>query len=154
MFNKRNGSTILEVLIATIVVGTILTAVAATLTSSVKNSSEAEYRKVATRLAQEGLEIFRKEKYIRTWTNFKTIPDVGTNWQCMSTAVVNSGSTPAAVTGCTAITTSNPPASFYRGYQKVTNADGSVEIRLRVSWRDGANTRNVDLEQTFREVVN
>lgn len=153
--SSRKGSTILEVLVATLVVGTMLTAIAASLTHSIKNSAEAEYRKVATRLAQESLEIFRKEKYIRTWTAFKALtPDVGPSWQCMSTDALNFGGVQATLTNCGAIAWSNPSSSFYRGYQKQTNEDDSVNIAIRVSWKDGAQVRSVDLEQTFREVVN
>ncbi len=152
---RRTGSTILEVLVATLVVGTMLTAIAASLTHSIKNSAEAEYRKVATRLAQESLEIFRKEKYIRTWSAFKALTlDVGPSWQCMSTDELNFGVVQATLTNCGAISWSNPPSSFYRGYQKQTNGDDSITIAIRVSWKDGAQVRSVDLEQTFREVVN
>ncbi len=156
MLNKRQGSTILEVLIATLVVGTILTAVAASLTSSIKNSSEAEYRKIATRLAQEGLEIVRKEKYIKTWTDFKSstsnIPALDSAWQCMSTESLAYSLPKPNITACPAITLSTPPTSFYRGIQLSIFGEG-VKVRVRVAWKDGPYTRDVVLDQTFREVV-
>lgn len=156
MLNKRQGSTILEVLIATLVVGTVLTAVAASLTNSIKNSSEAEYRKIATRLAQEGLEIVRKEKYIKTWTSFKNdtshIPAIDSAWQCMDTESLAYTLPKVNITTCPPITLSNPPTSFYRGIQLSILGEG-VKVRVRVGWKDGSNTRDVVLEQTFREVV-
>lgn len=155
MLNKRQGSTILEVLIATLVVGTVLTAVAASLTNSIKNSSEAEYRKIATRLAQEGLEIVRKEKYIHTWIDFKDIVDLippNGVWQCMNTESLAYSLPKANITDCTPIPLSTPPTSFYRGIQQTTTSD-SVKVKIRVAWKDGDKTRDVVLEQTFREVV-
>jgi len=66
----NQGSSLIEVLIATFIVGTILTAVAAGLTYSVKLNIASKQRSVATRLTQEGMEIFKRERVILGWDAF------------------------------------------------------------------------------------
>ena len=62
VFKQQTGSTLIELIIAVMVVGLVITAVANTATHSVKNSGEARYKQVATALGQEAIEFIRGEK--------------------------------------------------------------------------------------------
>lgn len=52
----QSGQTVIEVLIATGVVSLVMTALMATMTLSLQNSSQAKYRSLATKLGQEGID--------------------------------------------------------------------------------------------------
>ncbi len=158
---KQTGSTILEVIVAAFIVGTVLTGIASLLSNSVKNTTEAENRKVATRLAQDAMELYRKEKYMRTWAYFTDtakIPEVsGTNWYCIPGGVIGINAsyqkiTNGDITGCAAITIDSSSTSFYRAAQKNT-ASGVSEVTVKVSWKDGTAVRSVDVQQNFKEVA-
>ncbi|MBW7955914.1 hypothetical protein H3C66_04235 [Patescibacteria group bacterium] len=67
---KRLGQTIVEVIIATGVVGLVMTAVVAVVTVSVRNASRAKAKALGTKYTQEGIEYFRAQKNLMGWESF------------------------------------------------------------------------------------
>lgn len=80
----QGGSSLIEIIIATAVVGGVLTAVAMALTFSIKSTAEANYRSVATNKAQEAMEVFRREKTLLGWDNFYSV-NSGFGTICLNT---------------------------------------------------------------------
>ncbi|MFH2022241.1 MAG: type II secretion system protein [Patescibacteria group bacterium] len=66
------GSTLIELVIAIMVAGVILVAVAIGIMSSIQQTASARYREIGTTLAQEGIEVFYKERAKLGWQNFVT----------------------------------------------------------------------------------
>lgn len=67
---KASGSSVIEILIATLVVGTVLTSLAFLMSMNIKNNAEAELRKQASVYAQNGVELVRNIKATSTWEKF------------------------------------------------------------------------------------
>ena len=148
------GSTLIEVLIATVVVGLIVTAIASTLTQSLKNNSEAQYRQVATRLAQDGLELFAQYKATSTWGVFSGTPSITSAGKkhCLDqTTVAALASAQEKLTGeaCSTVAVPGVNTNFQRSFIKSAAGASGVKIQVKVSWTDGTATRDVDLQQTF-----
>jgi Tfp pilus assembly protein PilV len=85
---RQLGQTIVEVLIATAVVGTVLTAVAGALTFSVKNTAQARYRALAASQAQDAVEVFRRERALLGWESFQA--EINPGVYCYNTLPTNS----------------------------------------------------------------
>ena len=115
--NRRHGSTIIEVLIATTLVGFALTGLAMLMTTNVKNSAEADYREAAAGIAQDTMEKIRQRKTTVAWSVFKSDP-------------YNSASTPE----CNAISAPNVITKYNTNfYVTCTNpAAGTDEIAITV----------------------
>jgi len=68
--HKQAGFSMIEVLMALVVVGLVLTAVAGMITNSVKARADARYRQIANEIAQDVIEKCRYEQATRTWEDF------------------------------------------------------------------------------------
>ncbi len=165
------GNTIIEALIAIAVVGVVLTGMSLTMTNSIKNGSEALYREIASRYAQEVVETLKKDKVTRSWDTFSTSPAdnasdtkaycVPANFSSILNGVTNTLvtvvdiSTATAVTGCPAKVSPDPSMTFYRTITKrpnSTDATGkSKNYTIRVYWNVdvAGQERSVVVEQTF-----
>lgn len=161
---KSSGNTIIEILVATVVVGVILTALAGSMTNTIQNSAEAQYRETATRLAQDAMEVFRKDKNTESWTTFAATPaDTPTDdssgggkkrVRCIPTSftvntqVASSEINHSQISGCAAQLLNN--MNYYRAVSKVTSGS-SVKIVVYVYWNVGVlgKERFTSVEQTF-----
>jgi type II secretory pathway pseudopilin PulG len=146
------GQTLVEILIATAVVAVVLTAIATSLSFTVKNSAEARYRAVASSLAQEAVEVFRRERSVQGWEAFYAgLPASAT--YCFNTLptspVVFTQGTGAC--GTTYFSPSGTAVSFKReaSLQKGAN---QVTITVVVSWEDTADWNDVTVTETLREI--
>lgn len=160
--NFRRGNTVIEVLIATVVVALVLTAVAATITTSIQNSAEAENRAMALRLAQDSIEIFKNDKAGMPWDDFVKLPGNSSAdgvWcypngiKSIKTGSWTSIGTISAITGsCGSTTVTGNNMTFNRAVAKTVSASPAYEtITVYVYWNIGVagKTRNVQLQQTF-----
>src|SRR3990167_4923802 len=68
--NSQRGSSLIEIVVATGVMALVLTAILSGLTLSLKTNAESEYRSHAVKRAQEGLEVFRRERTLLGWDIF------------------------------------------------------------------------------------
>ncbi len=140
------GSTLVELLIAMMIVGTIVTAVAAGVTSSVKNNAEARYREVATNLGQEVLEVMRKERSQLGWVHFYQALS-GTQY-CVPAGVRD-------VTGFlsgSSCTVTEANTTFSRILSITKTGGNELSATVTVTWvRSPGNTSQITLTQEFRE---
>lgn len=150
--NSQSGQTIIEVLIATLVVGMVLTAVAATLTVSVKNTAQSRYQEVARARAQSGLELFRRERNKLGWQTFQaslvsgtycinTLPDSSMAFDALSPGACGNG---VAVIG----------TDFTRDATVTVVSNDEVKVDVLVKWIDGVLNKEVKLTQVFRRYEN
>lgn len=147
------GQSIIEVLIAAGVVGTILTAVAATLTYSVKNSAENKYRSVATTKAQEAVEVFRRERSFLGWETFVDALGGGGVY-CLNTLPVTSTEFSSLTPGeCTA-GLAEGGTEFTREAIITFPTASSVRIVSQVSWYDSDQERMVTVTQELFQSSN
>lgn len=68
--HKQAGFSMIEVLMALVVVGLVLTAVASMITNSMETRADARYRQVANEIAQKFIEQCRREQAIMKWSDF------------------------------------------------------------------------------------
>lgn len=68
--HKKDGFSMIEVLMALVVVGLVLTAVAGMITNSTKARADARYRQVANEIAQDFIEKCRQEQALNKWSDF------------------------------------------------------------------------------------
>jgi len=150
----QTGSTIIEVLIATVVVGLVLTSVAALLTVSVKNTAQLRYRSQATTAAQSALEVFRRERGNLGWEAFYTAIQDGT--YCLNNLPANSTAFVGMPRGTCNTTFELLNTSFKRQalVAKTDNPDGTQQVRvdMTMSWFDGVRPQQVTLSQIFKRV--
>lgn len=142
MKKKRNkkGSTIIELLISLVIVGLVVTAVAASATYSIKNTGEAKYRQFAANLAQQVVESARVEKNDIGFPNFKNL--VGTGSFCFDT--INFSSMSAAPCGVTEVISAGG-IDFTR-WVVFSNPDAdTIQIEVNVEWDDSGNSRSVQV---------
>ena len=145
---SSTGSTLIELLIATMIVGTIVTAVAAGVTNSVKNNAESRYREIATVLAQQAMEVMRSERSNLGWANFYDQLSDGT--YCAPTGMDELSDLSGNMAACT-ITESNYDFTRQVVLTKTNGADPAVMVEITVSWerRAGAYS-DVKVTQTFK----
>lgn len=148
----QQGSTLIEVLVAIVLVGLVVTGIMLSITYSVKNSSEARYREVATELAQGGMEIVKLRREVDPWSTFYGYASNSTpRFLCWS------GTALTVTTACTGggIITNN--GRVYTRYVVLSRAAGppqSVKATVTVEWNSDSNAlMNVELTQEFKERV-
>lgn len=87
LFHRQTGSTLIEILVAMVLVATILTALAAMMSMSMKVSEANEMEQLAQLKAQEALEYLRKERLVRGWGTFYS--SLAAEDYCLSTLPAN-----------------------------------------------------------------
>lgn len=143
------GGSIIEILVALAVVGLVLTAITFSLSFSVKNSAQAEYRQIATRYAQEYIEILRLERSRLGWSDFSRDLD-GANNHCFASNQNPDLTALATGTNCD-VAHANPPITFNRTFAGEL-VDDEANVTVTVTWDDGGQPRSVTVQQRFREI--
>lgn len=153
---SQAGQSIVEVLVATAVVGVVITAIASGLTLSVKNTAEAKYKTLATTMAQQALEVYRRERVVQGWESFRDALGAGGTY-CLNTLPTNSTAFVNLATGACTQDVVIAGTGFRRSAEVVpSNLDADPEpeqlqVTITMSWRDGARQRSVNIEQAFRQ---
>ncbi len=146
MIINNRGNTIIEVLIATLVIGTVMTAIAIGMTYSIKNTSEAQYREVATTLASEPIEVLRYLRASTNWSAFSASLSQGT-FYINETVFTDTTDLTASITPVTL----NNMQYFRKVIITKNPADpNKITVQSVVEWsRNGTITSDVTLEQNF-----
>lgn len=159
LHKNNTGSSLIEVLVAVLVVGLVVTGVMMSITYSVKNSAEAQYRETASQLAQDGMELVKLRRDVQQWFDFVGVADG--NYCLGDPSGFNSVTVPLIFSAankevnpsddCTAFTVQN--VTYQRYVEIVVAADDSnVKATVVVEWDSGSNdSRDVRITQTFRE---
>jgi len=144
----EGGSTLIEVLIATLVVGLILTAVASVMTISVKNTAQLRYQASATSRSQTALESFRRERDFLGWEAFAQKLQTGTycvNIPPLTSAQFISLPSNACTGGVVEI------GSEFRTEAEVAQSTDQIRVEMVTRWTDGVRAREERLTQIFRK---
>lgn len=144
----QRGSTIIELLIATMVVALVVTAVAAGMTVSIKNQAEAHYREVATTLGQDALDVFRKERGLLGFANFRGSL-INNQRYCVPSNALDLGD---LTLGAPCPKNIDVSGQDFAREAHVTFAPGIVRVVVTVSWfKTNSSDRTVELIQEFTE---
>lgn len=142
------GSTLIELLIATMIVGTVVTAIAAGVSNSVKNNAESRYREIATVLAQQGMETLRSERGNLGWVTFHDTITPGTF--CIPAGMSSLSELSVNPSSCI-VTESNLDFNRSVELSKTSGVDPEVSAIITVSWeRKSGVTSEVMITQTFK----
>lgn len=148
MFSVQ-GSTLIELLVAVMVVGLIVTAVAITVTNSIKNTGEARFKQVATSLGQEVIEFVRSEKNRIGVENLKNT--LAANTYCFNTLPADLSVSPASG-ACGSATFPMAGVDFKREAVVTISSNPTViTLVVTVYWNDGATVKSVELEQRLQQ---
>lgn len=152
--NFSKGSSLIEIIIATAVVGGILTAVATALTFSIKSTAEANYRSVATTEAQKAMEVFRRERTLLGWSDFYTAVN-GDSYYCFNT-LPSAGALAGVSQGrCNtnySLAVAGVGTNFKRDIEISTGSD-LVTVTVIVAWKNPNNLardHEVEITQEIR----
>lgn len=147
--SKNQGQSIIEVLIVILVVGTVLTALAAGLTMSIKNTTQSKQRSLATSFAQESLEVFHRERSVSGWSSFHGALNSGT--YCFNQLPVDSTEFELLSPGACPVGDHIAGTNFKRE-ATVTVGPDEVTVVSTVSWFDGDTEKQVSVQQGYREI--
>lgn len=149
---NRRGSSLIELLIAVMIVGSIVTATAIAMTYTLKNSAETRYRDSAVNLAQDGVELFRREREVRGWDNFFSWIPSGSSLMCIKGAEPVVGPFVPCATGDT-FTVSNTTYKREARITKSTTAPNiNVKVEVIVTWNIGSSDeRQVTVTQILKD---
>ncbi len=144
------GGSLIEVLVATMVVAVSLVAISIIMMYSVQRTAQARYEEIAKSLAQDAIETFHKERAYTGWNAFYNRFDGGGAF-CVNTAT----QTITAKSGsCAGITQAG--MTFNREVT-MTLTGGALRAVAVVEWTSGLGggvdtTRDVTLTQDFRKL--
>lgn len=143
------GQSFVEVLIVMVVVATVLTAIAAGLSFSAKNTAENQRNAVAINLAQETLEVFHRERNLLGWGSFQGAISSGT--YCFDTLPSTSTEFAALTDGACGANEFVSGTNFTREATVTVSAD-EVAVISTVTWMDGEREREVTVNQNFQDI--
>lgn len=127
---KKNGQSMLELLIALGIGVLVILALVQSMVLSMKNSEFAKNQNLATRYSQEAIEKIRSERDKLGWNDFFT------NYKDTSQCIGASSWSPKPVGGCS----QNTGSIFIReaSFQKIN--DNQLDITVITSWTDTSGT--------------
>lgn len=146
-FRQNRGASLIEIIVATAIVGTVLTAIAASMSMSLRNSSRGQAKVLASDLAQEVLELYRRERKSQGWGNFLTDLSAGT--YCFDTLPTTTSEFSTLSAGECGATEYVLGTRFIREAVVTPGAD-SVLVIVLVEWQDGDETQSISVQQTYR----
>ncbi len=141
----HSGQTMIEILIATAVVALVMTALMLGMTLSIKNTSQARYKTIATQLAQQGMEVFRRERAINGFEVFAS--KLPSQVYCLNQDLPQNLD---EFSGGTCQEIPSKGITFIRE-AAVTRPGDALRVVVTVSWEDSGVTRQVELVQEFAE---
>ncbi len=149
-WSNSSGSSLIEVLVATMVVAVSLVAISIVLMYSVQRTAQARYEEIAKSLAQDGIETFHKERAFTGWSAFYNRFNGGGTF-CVDTTTqtitTKSGSCPGI----------DQAGTTFNREVTATLTAGAIRVISQVTWVSGlgggaSTTRDVTLTQDFRKL--
>lgn len=153
---RQRGATIIEILIATGVVGLVMTSAVATITVSLNATSIAKNKLTATKYNQEGVEYFRTQRNILGWETFVSLLNSPT--YCLATlpAIDQGGIANLPARSCNASEFVDPQNVFQRNAQITQSSSGGeniVTISVAVTWSEGGRPQTSRATAELRNSV-
>lgn len=141
-FIRDKGSTIIELLVITSILGLVLTALVIALTYNIRSNAEVAYRETATSLNQQALEVFMKERVALGWDVYWSRLGNSGATHCINKpfSAVESGF--ASVGKCNNSTFVVDKVEYQR--EVVINKDSNNMITFEVTtyWNIGSSTKS------------
>ncbi len=166
---SSTGFSLIEILFATLVVAMTLTAIATSLSYSIKINNQSNYRSAAIDKAREGLDFFKRERVTLGWNTFhaeltdESGPNYVTETYCLPT-IPDPSSLPGYVafdsmgTGACSdydLTIEGIAEDFKRDIEVEIDPDtlsNKLTITVTVSWMgDKGTDHTVELSQDFHQ---
>jgi len=149
MKKAQLGFSMIEILVASLVVGLVLTAISSALIASTHNLAQARYEAAASKEAKKAMEVFVREKVLLGWTRFADAADTAATY-CLNTLPLTSADFRVMSEGTCLTETYEVAGEAFRrevGVQVVSGDE--IKVTVTVSWQDGARDREAVLEQNF-----
>lgn len=143
-FKHQLGQTLIEVLIATAVVGLVITAVAAGLTYSIKSTSNSQYRTQATEEVQEVVEFLRRERTQAGWESF--VEQLPSGEYCVNELPSDEDGLPGLVAGACSTQIVKLGTEWSRQLTVNTSNAFSFQYYITITWKDGDQTRELQVD--------
>ncbi len=141
------GQTIVEIIIATGVVGLVMTAVVAVVSVSLRNAARAKAKALGTKYTQEGVEYFRAQRNLMGWESFLAQIQQGgsSSTYCLATLpyTQNGGLASVPNRACLSSEFVDTGSIYQRKADvTVTNVSGQdmITITVSVTWPDSGRT--------------
>src|SRR5258708_7156731 len=139
------GTTLIEILIATAILGLVMTSIVAIITLSIKDAAEAKEKAVAVKYGQEGMEFFRRERQNLGWESYvKTLQDdgAGSISYCLPTIPADDAGFAALTPGACSTANANQYVDSRQIFQRqadivVTNNGGVLSASVNVTIKIG-----------------
>jgi type II secretory pathway pseudopilin PulG len=138
------GQTLIEVLIATAVVGLVITAVAAGMTYSIKSTSNSQYRTLATEESQQVIEFLRRERSQIGWESF--VEQLPSGQYCVNELPNDADGLDGLVLGACSQKIIKLGTEWDRQLTVTTSNATSFEYYVTITWKDGDQTREVQVD--------
>lgn len=144
----NSGETIIEIIIATAVVTLVMTAVMSGMTFSIKNTAQSKYKTLGTKLAQDGLEVFRRERDLMGWSTFYNSLNNGV--YCFAILPENLSEFSAGDCDSTEVVlVANNEFVRQANVQKDFSGSDTLKATVTVSWGDGNQDHQTVVAQEF-----
>lgn len=153
--NNQQGQSLIEVTIAAFGLVVVLVAVVSGILMSVRSSTFSNEQSVATKYAQQGVELFRRFHGELGWDGFYNtiladgsgvitycLPNVDTVTTATTFRAMTNGacSTSAFITG----------TRFTRQVTAQITSNDSITVVVTVTWPQGSDTQTAEITQIFR----
>jgi type II secretory pathway pseudopilin PulG len=153
MKKKNQGSTLIEIIVATGIVALVMTSVVAVVTVSVRNSAQAKAKGIATKYSQEAMEFFRRQRTQLGWESFvKVFQDDGSTIDYCLTAIPADSVAFETLQGgdCAPTAFVDSRNIFQRHAEVQVVSSDQVNVTVQVTWLDGEVNRESHITQEFR----
>ena len=155
----RRGQTIIEVIMATGVVGLVMTAIVAIASVSVRNTAQAKAKTLGTKFSQEAMDYLRQQRGVLGWESFvATVQQDGTNARyCLSTIPTSTAAFQALGNrSCNANEKVDNKGIFtrYADLQIINGTPQRLRVTVTVSWSESGIAKTSTAVQEFRKSVN
>lgn len=144
---SARGQTLVEVIVVVGVVILLVTGLVVSTVTSLRTSQSSRDRSLATKYAQEGIELSRKLRD-NSWSTFLAYGDPGPKIWCLP----KDGIWPASPVASAGACEGNVDTIYNRNITFMWNAtQNRMEITVTVSWNDGNSTHQNELFTYFTQ---
>lgn len=151
-FLNQQGSSLIEIIVATGVMALVLTSIVAGLTLSLKTNAESEYRSQAVKRAQEAMEVFRRERTLLGWESFINTFRTNTVY-CFKDLPEPFGEFTRGACGSDDTIVISGQEFVREATVTVDETDPNnpqVRVVVTMSWTTNDNVKDVEIVQVFR----
>lgn len=151
-YKDTAGQSLIEVLIATTALVFVLVGIVAGLVLSVHNTTYSNQQSLATKYAQESIEVFRRFQNELGWPLFqRTIAADGSSFTyCMANEPTTFAAFQSISRGACSASAVIPNTNFTRQIVVTVNSANQITLVATVSWDDGQETRQATITQILR----